>query len=244
MSGALAARNADKELEKGRVDKTKVKRYWAGRAPEWVQQQQEDEPVVKERARTEVAAPVIVKRTDDPRLRRLAATRVDVNEALEERRRIRSAEIVRRRHEDDDDQPRSKGRSEEPNSEPGEDEPSEPADDAEEQLGSRARHAEPEEEDEEEMLKRRQAVRERQVSSSWCLAPPHACRSCSPCSSKPMASCVEPRMPFLCTNPGAAVCIAHYSVVRTCQKSACSELPIHKDTSPCTLLATHAVLMS
>ena len=51
----------------------------------------------QERVRTEVAAPVIVKRADDPRLRRLAG--VDREEAVAERRQIRSAEIVRRGRE-------------------------------------------------------------------------------------------------------------------------------------------------
>ncbi len=61
MSGALAARQANNESEKGRVDKTRVRRYWPGKAPDWVDEQ-EEEAVPRERVRTEVAAPVIVRR--------------------------------------------------------------------------------------------------------------------------------------------------------------------------------------
>lgn len=39
MSGALAARGADREAERGRVERTKVHRYWAGKAPEWAYDQ-------------------------------------------------------------------------------------------------------------------------------------------------------------------------------------------------------------
>ncbi len=61
MSGAMAARTAVAEGDKGRVDKTRVKRYWPGKAPEWAEEQQEEE-APRERVRTEVAAPVIVRR--------------------------------------------------------------------------------------------------------------------------------------------------------------------------------------
>ncbi|GFR53049.1 hypothetical protein Agub_g15750 [Astrephomene gubernaculifera] len=112
MSGALAARTALEEGEKGRVDKTRVKRYWPGRAPEWAEQQQEEE-APRERVRTEVAAPVIIRRADDPRLARLQQSRgADREEALQERRQIRAAEIVRPKRE----------RSEEPESSSSEEE--------------------------------------------------------------------------------------------------------------------------
>jgi hypothetical protein len=86
MSGALAARHADsKELEKGRVEKTTVRRYWPGRAPAWLQEQQQQQagaaadgtnaPAAELAAqvqRTAIAAPVVVKKAADPRLARLA----------------------------------------------------------------------------------------------------------------------------------------------------------------------------
>ena len=71
MSGALAARYTDKEFEKGRVERTKVKRYRAGEVPDWAEEASK-EGQVNEVRRPHVAAPVIIKKTDDPRLRRLA----------------------------------------------------------------------------------------------------------------------------------------------------------------------------
>ena len=87
MSGSMAGRSADADAEKGRVEATKVKRYRPGQVPEWMKTV-EEEPIipalvarpaatasaVEDAAmrRTGVAAPVIVKRADDPRLRRLA----------------------------------------------------------------------------------------------------------------------------------------------------------------------------
>ncbi|KAG2488247.1 hypothetical protein HYH03_013237 [Edaphochlamys debaryana] len=191
MSGAFAARTAAEEGEKGRVDKTRVKRYWPGKAPEWAEQQEEAE-APRERVRTEVAAPVIVRRADDPRLARLQQSRLaDRDEALQERRQIRAAEIVRIKRE----------RSEEPSSEGGgtgpvlgregeeedeeeggggeeeegrqlrrrrrerSEEPEAPLDgdvpDGEMQRRVAAREAKEEVEDEEEAARRRQAVRER-----------------------------------------------------------------------------------
>ncbi|PNH00171.1 Microfibrillar-associated protein 1, partial [Tetrabaena socialis] len=55
MSGAFAARTATEEGEKGRVDRTRVKRYWPGKAPEWADQQDEEAPS-RERVRTEEGA--------------------------------------------------------------------------------------------------------------------------------------------------------------------------------------------
>eukprot|EP00775_Hariotina_reticulata_P006171 gene6171-6409_t len=103
MAGALAARHTDKELEKGRVENTRVKRYWPGRAPAWIEQQQQDAAPATEEAlaqqvqRTAISAPVVVKRVADPRLSRLAQRRTDREEAIEEHRQIRAAEIVSRR---------------------------------------------------------------------------------------------------------------------------------------------------
>ncbi|KAG2429704.1 hypothetical protein HYH02_013961 [Chlamydomonas schloesseri] len=102
MSGAFAARTAQEEADKGRVDRTRVKRYWPGKAPEWADQQEEAEAAAapRERVRTEVAAPVIVRRADDARLARLQQSRgADREEALQERRQIRAAEIVRVKRE-------------------------------------------------------------------------------------------------------------------------------------------------
>ncbi|GLC61879.1 hypothetical protein PLESTB_001813900 [Pleodorina starrii] len=133
MSGALAARTALEEADKGRVDKTRVKRYWPGKAPEWAEQQQEEE-APRERLRTEVAAPVIVRRADDPRLARLQQSRgADREEALQERRQIRAAEIVRvkrERSEEPSSGPGSGGESEEEESEEEEEEQAEGAEGA------------------------------------------------------------------------------------------------------------------
>ncbi|CAD7701159.1 unnamed protein product [Ostreobium quekettii] len=70
MSGALAGRTINHELEKGRVEPTKVRRYWPGRAPEWALNE-DDEVVLQQQRRDSVAAPVVVSKAD-PRLRRLA----------------------------------------------------------------------------------------------------------------------------------------------------------------------------
>lgn len=102
MSGALAARHTDKELEKGRVEKTTVKRYWPGRAPVWAEQQQQqpdaaaagagaapatEEALAQQVQRTAISAPVVVKRVADPRLARLAQrSGTDRDEAIEEHR--------------------------------------------------------------------------------------------------------------------------------------------------------------
>lgn len=94
-SGALAAKPTDKELDKGRVEKTVVRRYRAGQAPAWAEQQQQAQaPAAAAQAdalaaqvqRTAIAAPVIMRRAEDPRLARLAA-----------QRQVRGPEIVRRR---------------------------------------------------------------------------------------------------------------------------------------------------
>jgi hypothetical protein len=43
MSGAIAGRSAQ-EKDKGRVEATKVKRYWPGKAPEWADADDAAEP--------------------------------------------------------------------------------------------------------------------------------------------------------------------------------------------------------
>lgn len=168
------ARPTDKEHEKGRVEVTKVKRYWAGKVPDWAQDgasQLQDLQLGDrgEAIRTEVAAPVIVRKAD-PRLARLAANRTEDKEEVRERHReIRAAEIVRRRHATDDDEQeqdqerRARSQSAEPGSAEGDVGPSSgDADDEGPRRGS-GRHAEPasEDADDEEQLRRRQAVRER-----------------------------------------------------------------------------------
>eukprot|EP00882_Tetradesmus_deserticola_P008482 GHRQ01008945.1.p1 GENE.GHRQ01008945.1~~GHRQ01008945.1.p1 ORF type:complete len:466 (+),score=214.67 GHRQ01008945.1:232-1629(+) len=148
MAGALAARHTDKELEKGRVENTRVKRYWPGRAPAWVENQQQDavpvdEALAQQVQRTAISAPVVVKKAADPRLARLAQRQVDREEAIEEHRQIRAAEVVRRRHQ--------QGSSDEEESSADED------DDEEEQQAQQ-----PEAEvDEEELQQRRDALKER-----------------------------------------------------------------------------------
>ncbi|KAJ9516636.1 hypothetical protein QJQ45_015197 [Haematococcus lacustris] len=162
-AGALAARPTDKESEKGRVDQTRVRRYWAGKAPEWAADASLAELQLgdREAVRTEIAAPTIIRKAD-PRLSRLAASRAeDVEEVRERHREIRAAEIVRRRHDDAaEDAGRRDIRSEDP------DQGAETHSDSEEddeldQDSRRHRHAQQEEEDEEEQLRKRQAVRER-----------------------------------------------------------------------------------
>ena len=145
MAGALAGRHTDKELEKGRVENTRVTRYWPGKAPDWVKEDEAEENLVRGVQRTAIAAPVIVKRADDPRLARLAQRPVDREAAVQEHRQIRAAEIVRRKGEADEDALGKAAGSDEDGSE---------SDEEEEQQ-------EEEEEDEEEIQRRRDALRER-----------------------------------------------------------------------------------
>lgn len=147
MAGALAGRHTEKELEKGRVENTRVTRYWPGKAPDWVKEDNAEETLVRGVQRTAIAAPVIVKKADDPRLARLAQRRVDREAAVQEHRQIRAAEIVRRRGEADEGAPYKTAGSDEEESESDEEE----EDQQEEQA----------EEDEEELQRRRDALRER-----------------------------------------------------------------------------------
>lgn len=85
---------------RGKIGQTKVKRYWPGKAPEWADDADEDGDIRMARAvALEKAFPVqedpdIVRR-DDPRLRRLAESRIDNREEIRaDHRRIRQAEIV------------------------------------------------------------------------------------------------------------------------------------------------------
>lgn len=85
---------------RGKIGQTKVKRYWPGKAPEWADDNDEDGDIRMARAAAlEKAFPshegADVVRKDDPRLRRLAESRIDNrDEVREDHRRIRQAEIV------------------------------------------------------------------------------------------------------------------------------------------------------
>lgn len=85
---------------RGKIGQTKVKRYWPGKAPEWADDNDEDGDIRMARAAAlEKAFPSLegadVVRKDDPRLRRLAESRIDNrDEVREDHRRIRQAEIV------------------------------------------------------------------------------------------------------------------------------------------------------
>ncbi|KAL0359078.1 UNVERIFIED_CONTAM: Microfibrillar-associated protein 1 [Sesamum angustifolium] len=85
---------------RGKIGQTKVKRYWPGKAPEWADDNDEDGDFRMARtAALEKAFPSHegpdVMRKDDPRLRRLAESRIDNrDEVREDHRRIRQAEIV------------------------------------------------------------------------------------------------------------------------------------------------------
>lgn len=163
MAGALAARHTDKELEKGRVEKTTVKRYWPGRAPDWVNSRIADdaavpteEAIAQQVQRTAISAPVIVKKVADPRLARLSQRKVDRDEAVQEHRQIRAAEVVRRRRQ------RGDTAAEKASSSSGEsvsDESS--SSDEESEDGQQQPQQQEQEVDEEELQRRRDALRER-----------------------------------------------------------------------------------
>ncbi|KAL7219590.1 hypothetical protein ACSBR2_012613 [Camellia fascicularis] len=85
---------------RGKIGETKVKRYWPGKAPEWADDVDEDgdirvaRVVALEKAFPSQEDSGIVRR-DDPRLRRLAESRIDNCEEIRaDHRRIRQAEIV------------------------------------------------------------------------------------------------------------------------------------------------------
>ncbi|KAL5539030.1 hypothetical protein UlMin_043690 [Ulmus minor] len=85
---------------RGKIGSTKVKRYWPGKAPEWADDADEDGDIRMSRAAAlEKAFPTRedseIARKDDPRLRRLAESRIDNREEVRaDHRRIRQAEIV------------------------------------------------------------------------------------------------------------------------------------------------------
>lgn len=85
---------------RGKIGQTKVKRYWPGKAPEWADDADEDGDIKMTRADAlEKAFPTQeysdVSRKDDPRLRRLAESKIDNREEVRaDHRRIRQAEII------------------------------------------------------------------------------------------------------------------------------------------------------
>lgn len=91
---------AIRERLRGKIGQTKVKRYWPGRAPEWADGADEDGDIKMSRSSaldkvfpTHQHSDIV--RKDDPRLRRLAETRIDNREQVRaDHRRIRQAEIV------------------------------------------------------------------------------------------------------------------------------------------------------
>ncbi|ESR56743.1 hypothetical protein WN944_016480 [Citrus x changshan-huyou] len=85
---------------RGKIGQTKVKRYWPGKAPEWADDIEEDNDIRMSRAAAlDKAFPrkedSDIGRKDDPRLRRLAESRIDNRDEIRaDHRRIRQAEIV------------------------------------------------------------------------------------------------------------------------------------------------------
>ncbi|KAL6769975.1 hypothetical protein ACKKBG_A33100 [Auxenochlorella protothecoides x Auxenochlorella symbiontica] len=110
MSGALAARGASEEGNRGRVEATKVRRYWPGKRPDWVGNEEEEDLAVPSTApaaedeptsvqRTDIAAPVVVLK-EDPRLRRLQQQQAELAVSEPGRHRdITEPQVVRRRRE-------------------------------------------------------------------------------------------------------------------------------------------------
>ena len=100
-----------REKLRGKIGQTKVKRYWPGKAPEWAEEVEEEAEVRPSRAaqaRKDALLDKAFQRQDepkvplkdDPRLRRLAESRRDKEEAVARHRQIRQAEIVSTREEE------------------------------------------------------------------------------------------------------------------------------------------------
>jgi microfibrillar-associated protein 1 len=105
-----------REKLRGKIGQTKVKRYWPGKAPEWADDVDE-EIEARERTKEELLHRAFPPEasdgigvtshgvsfgtpSDDPRLRRLAESRRDREEAIARHREIRQAEIVSTREEE------------------------------------------------------------------------------------------------------------------------------------------------
>ncbi|PIN01260.1 Microfibrillar-associated protein MFAP1 [Handroanthus impetiginosus] len=99
-AGVSVTTIAIRDKLRGKIGQTKVKRYWPGKAPEWADDNDEEGDIRMARENAlEKAFPshegADIMRKDDPRLRRLAESRIDNREEVrEDHRRIRQAEIV------------------------------------------------------------------------------------------------------------------------------------------------------
>ena len=94
---------------RGKIGQTKVKRYWPGKAPEWAEEVEEEQDIKPSKAvnrQAELEKAFLLRdesdfpRKDDPRLKRLAESRRDRDEAVARHRQIRQAEIVSTREEE------------------------------------------------------------------------------------------------------------------------------------------------
>eukprot|EP00897_Mesotaenium_endlicherianum_P003419 jgi/Mesen1/3104/ME000184S02165 len=103
MSVAAGVRDAAMNVRdklRGGIGQTKVKRYWPGKAPDWAEEQ-EEEPENKALEPSEIVRQDVRKSfKEDSRLRRLAESRRDRDEAVANHREIRAAEIVSTREEE------------------------------------------------------------------------------------------------------------------------------------------------
>lgn len=93
----------DQELDRGRGGATQARRYWPGKAPDWLPPNTAEEPSDDEEQaveRTSVAAPVIVRAKDDPRLARLAE-QGDSRDRGARHREVAAPKIVSRRQRED-----------------------------------------------------------------------------------------------------------------------------------------------
>ncbi|CAI0384941.1 unnamed protein product [Linum tenue] len=100
-AGVSDAALATRDKLKGKINPTKVKRYWPGKAPEWADEADEDGDIrmskmdILEKAFPSHDGASDPALRDDPRLRRLAVSRIDNrDEARADHRRIRQAEII------------------------------------------------------------------------------------------------------------------------------------------------------
>ncbi|EFJ27864.1 hypothetical protein SELMODRAFT_171911 [Selaginella moellendorffii] len=108
---------AVREKLRGKIGQTKVQRYWPGKKPEWAaeeeEEEEEEENFEKKKKKPEpekskapvdekevAAARPAARAEDDPRLRRLAESRRNRDEAVARHREIRQAEIVSTRQEE------------------------------------------------------------------------------------------------------------------------------------------------
>lgn len=101
-----------REKLRGKIGQTKVKRYWPGKAPEWAEEVEEEAGDVRPSRAAQAKRDAQLDkafqlrdesefpRKDDPRLRRLAESRRDKDEAVARHRQIRQAEIVSTREEE------------------------------------------------------------------------------------------------------------------------------------------------